>query len=150
MLTEFSDNLKEKLPNKTIFQNAFKNIGYSKLNSFYEGEKNKDKVQTVLEVLERYLNGGVCLDDFTIEHVLDDSNDEKNGQIGNLIPLEQNVNNNLNRKNYDQKMDKYSESNYRTTRNFAKRYKDRDSFDPEKRTKYLADLFYDKILVLKK
>lgn len=47
-------------------------------------------------------------------------------------------------------MDKYSESNYRTTRNFAKRYKDRGSFDPEKRTKCLADLFYDKILVLKK
>lgn len=150
LLTEFSNNLKEKLPNKTIFQNAFKNIGYSKLNSFYEGEKNKDKVQTVLEVLERYLNDGICLENFTIEHVLDDSNDEKNGQIGNLIPLEQRINNNLNRKNYDQKIDKYSESNYRTTRNFAKKFKDKNSFDPENRTKYLADLFYDNILVLKR
>lgn len=148
LLVEFSHNLKQKLPNKTIFQNAFKNIGYSKFNSFYEGEKNKDKVQTVLEVLERYLNNGICMDDFTIEHVLNDSEYKENGQIGNLIPLEANLNQNLKNKGYQLKIEKYSDSNFKTARNFSKRFNKNESFDPNKRTEYLANLFYEKILVL--
>lgn len=148
LLLEFSKNLKEKLPNKTIFQNAFKNVGYSKYNSFYEGEKNKDKVQTVLEVLERYLNNGICIENFSIEHVLNDSECKENGQIGNLIPLEVNLNQNLKDKDFRFKIEKYSESNYKTARNFSKRFNTNEPFDPNKRTEYLANLFYDKILVL--
>ena len=148
LLVEFSHNLKEKLPNKTIFLNAFKNIGYSKFNSFYEGEKNKDKVQTVLEVLERYLNNGICMENFTIEHILNDSECKENGQIGNLIPLEANLNQNLKNKDYQLKIEKYSDSNYKTARDFSKRFNNSESFDSNKRTEYLANLFYDKILVL--
>lgn len=148
LLVEFSQNLKEKLPNETVFHNAFKNIGYSKFNSFYEGEKNKDKVQTVLEVLERYLNSGICMENFTIEHVLNDCECKENGQIGNLIPLEANLNQNLKNKDYQLKIEKYSDSNYKTARDFSKRFNKSESFDPNKRTEYLANLFYKKILVL--
>lgn len=148
LLVEFSQNLKVKLPNKTIFQNAFKNIGYSKFNSFYEGEKNKDKVQTVLEVLERYLNNGICMESFTIEHILNDSECKENGQIGNLIPLESSLNQNLKNGEYQLKIEKYSDSNFKTARDFSKRFNKIESFDPNKRTEYLANLFYEKILVL--
>lgn len=149
LLNQFMSDLKMKLPNKEIFQNAFKNIGYSKYNTFYEGEKNKDRVQTVLEVLERYLNNGFCMPDFTIEHVLNDSDCMENGQIGNLLPLECSINTNLKNGSFNDKIKKYGESNYKTTRGFCNRFSNEKSFDPSKRTEYLAILFYENILSLK-
>ena len=70
--------------------------------------------------------------------------------IGNLIPLEENYNLNLNRKSFDQKRQKYLDSNYKTTRNFANRFTEECDFVPSNRTAFLADLFYDKILQLNK
>ena len=149
LLNQFMADLKMKLPNKEIFQNAFKNIGYSKYNTFYEGEKNKDRVQTVLEVLERYLNNGFCMPDFTIEHVLNDSDCMENGQIGNLLPLECSINTNLKNGSFNDKIKKYEESNYKTTRGFSNRFSNDKSFNPSKRTEYLSNLFYENILSLK-
>lgn len=149
-LEKFILELKSKLPNKDVFKNAFKNVGYSKYRGFYEGANNKEKTQIVLEVLERYLNNGICVPNFTIEHVLDDSSSNEHGQIGNLIPLEENYNLNLNRKSFDQKRQKYLDSNYKTTRNFANRFTEECDFVPSNRTAFLADLFYDKILQLNK
>ena len=150
ILEKFVLELKSKLPNKDVFKNAFKNVGYSKYRGFYEGANNKEKTQIVLEVLERYLNNGICVPNFTIEHVLDDSSSNEHGQIGNLIPLEENYNLNLNRKSFDQKRQKYLDSNYKTTRNFANRFTEECDFVPSNRTAFLADLFYDKILQLNK
>lgn len=149
-LEKFILELKSKLPNKDVFKNAFKNVGYSKYKGFYEGANNKEKAQIVLEVLERYLNNGICVPNFTIEHVLDDSSSNEHGQIGNLIPLEENYNLNLNRKSFEQKRQKYLDSNYKTTRNFANRFTKECDFVPSNRTAFLADLFYDKILQLNK
>lgn len=149
LLNQFMADLKMKLPNKEIFQNAFKNIGYSKYNTFYEGEKNKDRVQTVLEVLERYLNNGFCMPDFTIEHVLNDSDCMENGQIGNLLPLECSINTNLKNGSFNDKIKKYEEFNYKTTRGFCNRFRNEKSFNPSKRTEYLSNLFYENILSLK-
>lgn len=149
-LEKFILELKSKLPNKDVFKNAFKNVGYSKYRGYYEGANNKEKTQIVLEVLERYLNNGICVPNFTIEHVLDDSSSNEHGQIGNLIPLEENYNLNLNRKSFDQKRQKYLDSNYKTTRNFANRFTEECDFVPSNRTAFLADLFYDKILQLNK
>ena len=149
LLNQFMSDLKMKLPNKEIFQNAFKNIGYSKYNTFYEGEKNKDRAQTVLEVLERYLNNGFCMPDFTIEHVLNDSDCMENGQIGNLLPLECSINTNLKNGSFNDKIKKYGESNYKTTRGFCNRFSNDKSFNPSKRTEYLSNLFYENILSLK-
>lgn len=146
LLIDFVNDLKEKLPARNNFINSFKNLGYSKKPGYYEGGSNKARVQTVLEVLERYLNNGICLENFTIEHVLDDSESKLNGQIGNLLLLEENINNNLSGKGYSQKIKAYRNSNYKTTRKFAERFSNRASFDIEKRTEYLAELFYDKIL----
>lgn len=143
---DFVLELKNKLPNEDQFKNAFKNIGYSKFGNFYEGEKNKDRVQTVLEVLEKYLNSGYCAQDFTIEHILDDSSDPiKNGQIGNLLPLENNKNSRCNGKTLKEKLLIYDDSIYKTARNFSKRYIEKE-FDPSQRTDYLASLFYNKVL----
>lgn len=143
----FVDELRSKLPSKDMFINAFKNVGWSHHSSIYEGEKNKTRVQTVLEVFERYNNANFCLENFTIEHILPDSSSPENGQIGNLIPLEENYNLSCKDKELNDKMAIYQNSVYASTRMFANRYKTRE-FDPAKRSERMAEMFYDEILKL--
>ena len=130
-----------------MFINAFKNVGWSHHKNIYEGEKNKTRVQIILEVLERYRHHGFCADNFTIEHILPDSEDDKNGQIGNLIPLEDYLNESCKDKDYKDKLDVYTESSYCTARAISTRYRE-TQFVPEKRTQYMAKEFYEKILKL--
>ena len=146
VLLEFSQELKRKMPSKEIFVDAFKGVGWSHHSGFYEGEKNKERVQTVLEVWERHINNDIFPNDFTIEHILDDADSDDNGQIGNIIPLERRLNNNLSEKTYEQKLEKYAESSYKMSRNFASRYKGKE-FKPEERGKILAEKFYDEVLL---
>lgn len=143
---QFVDELKRKLPSESMFINAFKNVGWSHHGSIYEGEKNKTRVQTILESLERYHNYGNCLEPFTIEHILPDSDMIENGQIGNLIPLEQHLNDRCKDKSLHEKLPIYAESSFRCARNFAQRYREKE-FDPSKRTEYMAKEFYQKILL---
>lgn len=143
----FVDELRSKLPSKEMFINAFKNVGWSHHSSIYEGEKNKTRVQTVLEVFERFNNANFCLENFTIEHILPDSSSPENGQIGNLIPLEENYNLHCKDKELNDKMAIYQKSVYASTRMFAQRYRTRD-FDPAQRSVRMAEMFYDKILRL--
>ena len=147
LLKDFVADLKGKLPSEYAFLNVFKGIGWSHHTGYYDDEKNKDRVQTVLEVLERHLNNGVCLDNYTIEHVLDDAESQENGLIGNLIPLEESINKNLRGKSFSQKIIAYSNSNYKTARSFASRYRN-EVFDPSKRTEFLAKMFFEEVLDL--
>lgn len=147
VITTFVDELRRKLPSESMFINAFNNVGWSHHASIYEGEKNKTRVQTILEVFERHINFGHCSDEFTIEHVLLDSEGTENGQIGNLIPLEDALNRRCIGKELSEKMSIYKESQYATARKLSERYSDK-AFDPDKRTSYMAKEFYRNILKL--
>ena len=147
IIDQFIEELRKKLPTEDMFINSFKNVGWSHHASIYEGEKNKTRVQTVLEVLERYKNHGICIDDFTIEHILPDGESQSNGQIGNLIPLENFLNEKCKDKPLQEKISVYRQSAYFTARSFSTRFTE-GSFDPEKRTEYMAKEFYEKILKL--
>jgi len=146
-ISQFVDELRRKLPSESMFINAFKNVGWSHHDSIYEGEKNKTRVQTILEIFERYYNHGNCAEEFTIEHVLPDGASMENGQIGNLLPLEEHLNKRCRDKSLAEKLPILEESSYFTTRKFCKRYAEGD-FLPEKRTEYMAKEFYRKILKL--
>ena len=147
VITAFVDELRKKLPSESMFINAFNNVGWSHHDSIYEGEKNKTRVQTILEVFERHINFGHCSDEFTIEHVLLDSAGTENGQIGNLIPLEDALNQRCVGKELSEKMSIYRESQYATARKLSERYSDK-AFDPDKRTAFMAKEFYRNILKL--
>ena len=140
----FTEDLRKKLPSETTFLNAFKNVGWSHHGGFYGGDKNKDRVQTVLEVFERYLSHA-CPDDMTIEHVLLDSDSTENGKIGNLLPLESRLNEKCQGKDFAGKLVIYGESNFRMTRNYAERYKQQD-FTIDSRTVALGKKMYREIL----
>lgn len=146
-INRFVDELRRKLPLENMFFNSFSNVGWSHTDSIYSGEKNKTRVQTVLEIYERFINHGNCIDDFTIEHILPDCKQASYGQIGNLLPLEEALNRRCKDKSLSEKLIIYAESSYLTTRKFAERYGQME-FEPDKRTYYLAKEFYERVLQL--
>lgn len=146
-IVRFVEELRKKLPTESMFLNAFKNVGWTHGDSIYSGEKNKTRVQTVLEIFERFHNNGLCVEDFTIEHVLPDSENPANGQIGNLLPLEERLNKRCEDKRIEDKLPIYAESAYSSARRFSSRFSG-EPFLPENRTAYMAKEFYEKILKL--
>lgn len=141
-LNMFIDSLNKRLPNKDAFVNLFKNIGWSNHTTFYNDSNNKERVKLVLEILEKN-KSGQNITDYTIEHILPDSESEDNAQIGNLLPLEETLNRRCKNLCLNKKIPIYKESNFAITRGFATRYESKtEMFNPVDRTKYLAELIY--------
>lgn len=147
LLQEFANNLKRKIPSYEWFLNAFKNVGWSNHYDLYKGEKNKTRVQIILEVIELFVSQAHNAHDFTVEHILPDSDGITNAQIGNLIPLEDALNRSCANKSLTDKCDFYEKSSFTSARGIATRFREK-TFDPSKRTEYLAKLMYNNILEL--
>lgn len=147
LLQEFANNLKRKIPSYEWFLNAFKNVGWSNRYDLYKGEKNKTRVQIILEVIELFVSQAHNAHDFTVEHILPDSDGITNAQIGNLIPLEDALNRSCANKSLTDKCGFYEKSSFTSARGIATRFREKP-FDPSKRTEYLAKLMYNNILEL--
>ena len=144
LLQEFANNLKRKIPSYEWFLNAFKNVGWSNHYDLYKGEKNKTRVQIILEVIELFVSQAHNAHDFTVEHILPDSDGITNAQIGNLIPLEDALNRSCANKSLTDKCGFYEKSSFTSARGIATRFREKP-FDPSKRTEYLAKLKLKKL-----
>ena len=67
-LQRLISKLNGKLPNKDSFISAFSLVGWSHHGGFYDDDKDKERVQIILEVLERHKSASGRCDGFTIEH----------------------------------------------------------------------------------
>ena len=143
---KFMDGLIIRLPNKETFSKNFVNIGWSNHTAFYSEQKNKDRVKLVLEVIEKHISRKNQIDDFSVEHILPDSEKEEHALIGNLLPLEENLNNKCSDKPLVEKIKYYKRSNFAITRGFAERYEQDQKFSIDSRGKHLATMLYDQIL----
>ena len=99
-----------------------------------------------LTILEQIKSGRADIPEFTIEHILPDSQDRENAIIGNLMPLEENINRLCDDKPLEDKISLYERSNFTTARNVANRYRnDATSFNVNTRTTCMAYELYDEI-----
>ncbi len=149
VLQEYISKLNSKLPSKENFISAFSVVGWSHHGGYYDDDKDKERVQVILEVLERYMNASGHCDDFSIEHILDDHATPANGRIGNLIPLEEKLNSKCSGKTYTQKIEIYSRSAFQTARSIPARYPTEDKFSVDSRTTAMATEIYDRVLKFK-
>ena len=117
---------------------------------YYSDDRNKERVQIILEVLERYKSVNKECSEFTIEHILDDKDTPENGSIGNLIPLESNFEILVAmEKVFSEKLEIYKTSSFQTARNIAGNYAQKTTIDIKDRAERMADEFYDLILRFK-
>lgn len=143
VIDQFTESLNKRLPNKDAFINIFKNIGWSNHTAFYKDSKNKERVKIVLEILEKEKSGIELPEDYTLEHILPDSEGEENALIGNIIPLEKPLNERCKNNSLVEKIPIYKESNFAIARGFAIRYENNiDNFTPQKRTQAIAESIY--------
>ncbi len=145
-LNKFLTHLKDRLPNKAEFKDSFKLMGYSNHFKYYHDKRNKQRVEVALNLLEQIKSGRTDIPSFTIEHILPDSQDRQNASIGNLLPLEENLNGSCQDKQLSEKILIYKKSNFVTARNVADRYgMDINKFKIESRSDAMADELYNNI-----
>ena len=143
-INELIESLNKRLPNRDAFINIFRNIGWSNHTAFYRDSKNKERVKIVLEILEKNKSGFDLPEDYTLEHILPDSESDDNALIGNIIPLEKHLNERCNNKSLNEKIPIYKESNFAIARGFAIKYENcLDSFSVQRRTQFIAELIYN-------
>lgn len=146
VLKQFLKHLKERMPTKEEFRNTFNLIGYSNHCEYYRDKKNKQKAEMALNILEQIKSGRVDVPSFTIEHILPDSQNRENAMIGNLMPLEENLNSLCKAKQLSEKIQIYDRSNFSTVRNVSNRYRDNVAdFNIKSRGNVMADELYDEI-----
>lgn len=146
VLKRFLQHLKDRMPTKKEFQNTFKLIGYSNHCEYYHDNKNKQRAEMALNILEQIKSGRVDVPPFTIEHILPDSQNRENAMIGNLIPLEENLNSLCKDKELHEKIPIYNRSYFSTARNVSNRYKGNEAnFKINSRSTIMADNLYDEI-----
>lgn len=148
-LQRFIYALLEKLPSKENFKKEFSSLGWSHHGGYYSDERNKERVQIILGILERYKSTSNQCAEFTIEHIPDDKDSPENGSIGNLIPLESDLNSRCRGKSFSEKLELYKKSSFQTARNIATNYAQKSSIDIEGRAERMADEFYKSILKFK-
>ena len=73
-----------------------------------------------------------------------DAQDPENALIGNLLPLERNLNDKCKDKALAEKLPYYKRSQFKTTREFAERYENQ-TFEAQKRAEFMAKMVWDKI-----
>ena len=146
VLKRFLQHLKDRMPTKAEFRSTFKLVGYSNHCEYYHDKKNKQRAELALSILEQIKSGRVDVPSFTIEHILPDSQDRGNALIGNLMPLEENLNGLCKDKRLNEKISTYDRSNFSTARNVANRYRENvDDFNINTRSNAMADELYDEI-----
>lgn len=145
-LNRFLTHLKDRMPNKEEFKDSFKLMGYSNHCKYYHDKRNKQRVEVALNLLEQIRSGRTDIPSFTIEHILPDSQDRQNASIGNLMPLEENLNGSCQDKQLSEKILIYKRSSFVTARNVADRYgTDINKFKIESRSEAMADELYNNI-----
>lgn len=145
VIMEFMKSLRRKIPDFATFKNSFRNIGWSKYDGFYKDSKYKNRVMVVLELIETFESKVQFIHPFTLEHIIPDSSgDPRAYNIGNIIPLESHINENLKAKPVQDKVGFYNDSGFKMARNFVKYWT--PSFDPLKRNEIMAELVYKRIL----
>lgn len=146
VLKRFLQHLKDRMPTRNEFRNTFKLIGYSNYCEFYRDNKNKQRAEMALSILEQIKSGNVEVQPFTIEHILLDSQDRGNAVIGNLMPLEETLNGLCADKSLNEKIQTYERSIFLTARNVANRYsEDTATFNINSRGNAMADELYNEI-----
>lgn len=147
--TETNDVIQNKLikqldalfPQFSDFESKFIELAYSKTDL-----PSNMKTKYVINKLFCYYDEKDVPDDSgTIEHIIPD-NDEMSHNIGNLILLEQCLNNDAGDKTFSDKMQDYKRSSYRWVKDFINTHASWDSSDIPARAKELANIYYTKVM----
>lgn len=147
LIIKLKKDLNEKLPSKITFLEKISNIKYSKTET-----KHRKLIYYIFRRLEQHHLGNdeMTVSNITIEHILPQSSKNiRSLELGNLLPLARDINNNAGNRTFSQKLELYKGSNLKTVETFLDEYSDESEwtdFEISKRTLKISELLYDEIL----
>ncbi|WP_298644743.1 DUF262 domain-containing protein [uncultured Cardiobacterium sp.] len=137
---------KDKLPTKNEFLEKFIKLSYSSNEEYDSNILSKFAISEI----EKKMSNRVCIpDNYTIEHIVSEKDTRYRHyslNIGNLIYLEDNLNQKCGNSTLEVKVEIYKKSNSKSTEDFLKTLSDKKFFEEEEieeRSKYLANCFYE-------
>lgn len=150
IIDELRRELDELFPNYNEFEKSFIKLEYSKGKNDY----NMISKYVLNNIENYYSNEDVSKNNGSVEHILAEDKAKKYSlNIGNLILLEDYLNEKAENKELCEKINIYSESRYEYVKEFESSYKDIKEFNEElikERAKKMAKDYYYNILGRKK
>ncbi|MGM0293968.1 DUF262 domain-containing protein [Enterococcus sp. AZ062] len=144
ILREFLyDVFEDKLPKYEEFEENFILLTFTK-----ERVSSNNLTKYVLNKISQNISKrDFFWDDSSIEHIInEDANIPETLSIGNLICLEEVLNNEADNLNYTEKTEIYSNSKYKQVKDFIQKYPQFDIDKSKERSKLLAQFYYKEIL----
>lgn len=144
VIDEMIGQLKEKLPTYEAFEER-----YIKLSWTSKFTKHKKLINYILKKMENSYRttGELDINIPSIEHILSQSSEEKYvGQIGNLLPLDAGVNNEMGNCSFGEKINYLALSELLTVQKFIEEYKENSVWDEaeiNQRSKDMAKKSYE-------
>lgn len=144
----FFKELESKKPSYDIFERNFKLKGYSHKNNDLKG--NRSIVNYILQRIEYHKQNSpeLLINELSIEHIANDNGSEQNSIIGNLLPLSKSINENCGDDIFENKILKYTNSNFKTVKDFLEFNSNKKEWtvrDINERTIRISQLAYHKV-----
>ena len=140
-----------------MFMKSFCLLGYSNKVDTYSRTKTGVDIRQILRMYELYLQGTdeLTIDNYTIEHIMNDSADEiYSCYIGNILPISEEIQGDIGTETTLQgKMPHYKKSGFKSVQKFIAENEEKQEWtqsDIEKRAEQIAKTFYDEIFKIKK
>ncbi|MCD8887218.1 DUF262 domain-containing HNH endonuclease family protein [Staphylococcus epidermidis] len=139
---------------KSDFINAFKNLSFSKLES-RKGNTVFPAQYAIKRIANDLQNRDYNDDEYSIEHIINESKEGDYNNIGNLIVLETNINQNISQNEqkakkdftFSEKRNYYKKSNYYMVKKFLELYPEKfEKNDIKNRSERLAKEFWETFL----
>ena len=146
IISTFINQLNEIYPTYNEFEREFIQLSYTKMKS------SKNMISKyVMNNIEKYLaDVDVAPQHGTIEHILPESKDnDVTKNIGNLILLEEKLNEEAGNKDFNEKKLVFEKSTYKSVMRFINEYNSLESWDKTNilnRAKAISKLYYTEIL----
>ncbi len=145
-LNDLATSLQAKRPSLQKFDDAYRHLRFSKSET-----KSKKLIQYMFKRHERFLHGTkeLELDAISIEHIMDQSSGGSQiGMMGNLLPLDSTLNNEMGPAKFVQKLPVYGKSGLETVQIFLKEHGTGSTWGDQQileRTIALARIAYEEI-----
>lgn len=152
ILEDFKKELFALLPSREKFVDNFGKLSYQKETRSKKDKKSNLITKYSLRRFEEIVGGNESLLGYSMEHIIPESKDnpDKVNNIGNMILLEEHLNNLADDKSVKEKEDIYKNSRYSNVKLFLDTFKkdgviqfNEDDF--AQRRKYMAEFLYDHI-----
>jgi uncharacterized protein with ParB-like and HNH nuclease domain len=146
VITEIINYYKSNLPDYNTFEAKFLKLYYTKTHT-----TDKKLIQYILRNLEHsfHQTEELVTNTISIEHIMSESEGNENiGYIGNLLPLDKNLNSNIGNVSFSKKIELYKQSNLSFVKAFIEANSEKSEWgikDIQNRGKEMAKLAYNKV-----